>query len=294
MLANFVQETCNAPGTAATINLGGAASGRLPFIPTFASGSSVFYGMDDGTAAEMGIGVVTAGAPNTLTRTTVLWNSAGTTERLNFLGTVRVYNAVPAERVVALTPDAAAARATLGAAAASEFVGQVAYFVGTSAPAGWVKANGAQLSRTTFAALWAHAQAAGALVTDAQWLAGHTGAFSSGDGGTTFRLPDLRGEFLRGWDDARGLDSGRAIGTFQGSLLGSHVHTGTTSTNGDHSHTHLGVGGTRAGGSSGTVTSDANSNTSTAGAHNHTFTTDATGGAETRPRNVALLACIKF
>jgi|GEM_PF-3472480 hypothetical protein len=140
MLANFVQETANAPGTAATINLGGAAAGRLPFIPTFASGTTVFYGMDDGTLAEMGIGTVTAGSPNTLTRTTVLWNSAGTTALMNFLGSVRVYCAVPAERAIYLrsdgtvqnatatgsavfrAADAAAARTSLGATATGSAV----------------------------------------------------------------------------------------------------------------------------------------------------------------------------
>ncbi|MEZ3501830.1 phage tail protein, partial [Pantoea sp. KPR_PJ] len=30
-------------------------------------------------------------------------------------------------------------------------------------------------------------------------------------------LPDLRGEFIRGWDDGRGVDSGRALGTAQAS-----------------------------------------------------------------------------
>ena len=150
MLANFVQETANAPGTAATINLGGAAAGRLPFIPTFASGTAVFYGMDDGTLAEMGIGTVTAGSPNTLARTTVLWNSAGTTARMNFLGSVRVYNAVPAERGIYLrsdgtvqnatatgsalfrAADAAAARTAIGAAnaAGQTFSGAVATSAG--------------------------------------------------------------------------------------------------------------------------------------------------------------------
>lgn len=111
MLANFVQETANAPGQG-TVNLGGAAAGRRPFIPTFASGSTVFYGMDDGTLAEMGIGVVTAGSPNTLARTTVLWNSAGTTDLMNFLGSVRVYNAVPAERAIFLRSDGTVNNAT--------------------------------------------------------------------------------------------------------------------------------------------------------------------------------------
>ena len=100
MLANFVQESTNAPGTAATINLAGAAPGRRPFLPTFAAGVSVFYAIDDGTQAEWGIGLLTAGAPNTLTRSTVLGTTAGSTTRLNFTGTARVYGAVPAERQV--------------------------------------------------------------------------------------------------------------------------------------------------------------------------------------------------
>ena len=111
MLANFVQETANAPGQG-TVNLGGAAAGRRPFFPTFTSGSVVYYGMDDGTLAEMGIGTVTAGSPNTLTRTTVLWNSAGTTALMNFLGSVRVYCAVPAERAIYLRSDGAVQNAT--------------------------------------------------------------------------------------------------------------------------------------------------------------------------------------
>ncbi|NLR73595.1 hypothetical protein HF682_00275 [Leeia sp. IMCC25680] len=39
--------------------------------------------------------------------------------------------------------------------------------------------------------------------------------YGLGDGTTTFNLPDLRGEFMRGWDDGRGLDTGRALGTMQ-------------------------------------------------------------------------------
>lgn len=37
-------------------------------------------------------------------------------------------------------------------------------------------------------------------------------------------LPDLRGEFIRGWDDGRGVDPGRSIGSSQGWSPGSHVH----------------------------------------------------------------------
>lgn len=102
MLKNFIEETATNPGTSLTVNLAGATPGRLPWIgaATFASGAIVFYGMDDGTQSEWGIGKVTAGTPNTLERTTVLGNSAGTTSRLNFSGAVRVYCEVPAEQAV--------------------------------------------------------------------------------------------------------------------------------------------------------------------------------------------------
>jgi phage-related tail fiber protein len=50
-------------------------------------------------------------------------------------------------------------------------------------------------------------------------LGGTFSKFSSGNGTTNFRLPDLRGEFIRGWDKGRGIDSGRAIGTWQGGTI---------------------------------------------------------------------------
>lgn len=77
--------------------------------------------------------------------------------------------------------------------------GAVQYFAMASAPVGWLKANGAAVSRTLYANLFA------ALGT----------RFGAGDGKTTFNLPDLRGEFLRGWDDGRGLDSKRIFSSVQ-------------------------------------------------------------------------------
>lgn len=99
MLKNFVLETVNAPGTSATLNLAGASAGRQSFAQAFASGVNVFYFLDDGTQAEWGIGLFTAGSPNTIARNTVIGNTAGTTGRLNFSGSTRVYNEVPAERL---------------------------------------------------------------------------------------------------------------------------------------------------------------------------------------------------
>lgn len=85
--------------------------------------------------------------------------------------------------------------------------GLVSCFARTTAPTGWLKANGAAVSRTAYADLFA------AIGT----------TFGVGDGVTTFNLPDLRGEFIRGWDDGRGVDSGRVMGSRQkGTLVGGY------------------------------------------------------------------------
>lgn len=125
------------------------------------------------------------------------------------------------------------------AAISSALVGQVAWEPRNVARAGYVKLNGALLSRTSYPALWAYAQASGAIVTDAVWTTNSWGCFSTGDGSTTFRIPDLRGEFIRGFDDGRGADTGRGIGTYQASQNLAHSHGGTLTTAAvaDHVHT---------------------------------------------------------
>lgn len=153
--------------------------------------------------------------------------------------------------------SAETARANLGLD--DIFVGMIAHFPLSSAPTGWLKANGAAVSRATYAKLFARL---GTL-------------FGAGNGSTTFNLPDLRGEFVRGLDDGRGVDAGRALGSAQADALKSHTHTLATNgaSNGNNSNYFLG-------GAEYSAPS--------------TATTAATGGTETRPRNVALLACIKY
>lgn len=136
--------------------------------------------------------------------------------------------------------------------------GAVAHFARNTAPTGWLAADGATVSRTTYATLFA------AIGT----------TFGAGDGSTTFKLPDLRGEFVRGWDNGRGVDSGRNFGTFQADELKSHSHSVTLPVDNDSS-----------------AGSDDESISSLGGSQ--TYGTSSTGGNETRPRNIALLACIK-
>lgn len=230
--------------------------------------------------------------------------------------------------------------------------GDIFYTAADTPPKFSLKANGAAISRTAYAALFARIGT----------------RYGVGDGFSTFNLPDLRGEFIRGWDDGRGVDGGRALGSQQTGSLQSHAHSGSsnsagshthvgkaesggvhnheatssesgghnhtanTDTQGEHSHT---VSGRRDTEGHDALTKSADRGTSTVstssdgahshtvnvdtggshthsvsvgnggthghdlsidagGRHNHTITINATGGAETRPRNIALLACIAF
>jgi hypothetical protein len=122
------------------------------------------------------------------------------------------------------------------AAIASALVGAIVLEVRTTARAGFLKLNGALLNRADYPALWAYAQASGAIVAEASWSANNWGCFSTGNGSTTFRIPELRGEFLRCWDDARGADANRGIGTYQGSQNIWHAHGASAAAVGDHVH----------------------------------------------------------
>lgn len=126
--------------------------------------------------------------------------------------------------------------------------GTVIWTARSTAPTGYLKANGAAISRTTYATLFS------AIGT----------TYGAGDGSTTFNLPDLRGEFVRGWDDGRGIDSGRAMGSSQ--------TQSTQNLDGTVSLLTVYGGGVE---------------------YQFNNTNVDTNVTETRPRNIALLACIK-
>jgi len=99
------------------------------------------------------------------------------------------------------------------------FVGMFGDFAsGVTPPPVWIPANGQLINRTERPLLWQHAQASGLLVADSAWSS-DTGKFSSGNGTTTFRVPDLRGEFRRTADQGRGIDPGRQVGSSQGDAI---------------------------------------------------------------------------
>lgn len=149
--------------------------------------------------------------------------------------------------------------------------GTVAHFAASTAPAGWLKANGAAISRSAYAGLFA------AIGT----------TYGAGDGSTTFNLPDLRGEFVRSLDDGRGVDSGRGIGTAQAQDTAPHFHNLGTKNN-------AGLGGGKYGTIDTGISSSNYYSTGLEAATTLSEKTSTTGTTETRPRNVALLACIKY
>ncbi|MBR8322236.1 MULTISPECIES: phage tail protein [Burkholderia cepacia complex] len=122
------------------------------------------------------------------------------------------------------------------AALSTAAVGQIVFEPRTLARAGFLKANGTLVNRADYPALWAYAQASGTLVSDDEWSKERWGCFSTGDGSTTFRLPELRGEFIRCWDDGRSIDKDRAIGSRQDSANRWHGHGASASEVGDHAH----------------------------------------------------------
>lgn len=161
------------------------------------------------------------------------------------------------------------ANQTAALATASSLAGMVAPFATSTVPTGWLECAGAAVSRTTYADLFAR--------IGTTW--------GAGDGSTTFTLPDLRGEFVRGWDNGKGTDSGRAFASSQTDAFQGHQHV-TTSTGGGN-FTGTGTSGlSNIGG--GTAPTFQSGNPVTDGSSGTPRT-----AAETRPRNFALMYCIK-
>jgi len=163
--------------------------------------------------------------------------------------------------------------------------GSVHMMATTTVPSGYLKCNGAAVSRTTYADLFA--------------IVGT--AHGAGDGSSTFNVPDLRGEFVRGWDDSRGVDSGRNFGSSQSDQNQQHNHSATaTSSVTDPGHFHdVPYSNSDSGDGvieeSGTGFSGVEpTNSATTGISVSTSVSIAnSGGSEARPRNIAMMYVIK-
>lgn len=206
--------------------------------------------------------------------------------------------------------------------------GMFGLFFMSALPTGWLKCNGAAVSRTAYARLFA------AIGT----------YYGAGDGSTTFNVPEMRGIFPRTWDDGRGVDPGRGFGTYQAPAnishnhggvthdagwhnhsgvtdgAGAHGHTGTALSAGWHNHSMQQVRSAGGGGGANSLKSEDSAgsaiNTSSAGEHTHALSLsvegyhqhslwidgngthghgiNADGAGESRPHNMALMGCIRY
>ncbi len=144
-------------------------------------------------------------------------------------------------------------------------------FPSADPPDGWLECNGAAISRTAYAALYA---AIGVM-------------YGNGDGSTTFNIPDYRGYFLRGWAHGVLTDPDKSARTNRGDgTVGDYVGTKQADALKEHSHNlqHYIMNGGGVG-----VPADCNS-----GGAANVATTTVTGGSETRPANINVMLCIKY
>jgi len=163
-------------------------------------------------------------------------------------------------------------------------VGAVFHFAASTAPVGYLKANGDIIPNGsgTVQGVTADFSALYAIIGSTYGSAG--------------QLPDLRGEFIRGFDAGKGTDSGRTFGSSQ--TEGTKLPTTPFTTDAAANHAHTIPYAASSGGlfpTYPTISTGPNGinpiSTSAAGGHSHTITG---GDPETRPRNIALLACIKY
>jgi len=153
--------------------------------------------------------------------------------------------------------------------------GFVMAFAHATIPSGWLECNGAAISRTTYADLFS---------TIGTY-------YGTGDGSSTFNIPDLRGQFIRGWDHGAGNDPDAASRTNRGdSTTGDNV--GTKQADANSAHTHGGVPNGAQGVDTDSHGHDINviKHQDASGA---TTTNTSSSGSESRPKNIQMPWCIK-
>jgi hypothetical protein len=166
--------------------------------------------------------------------------------------------------------------------------GQLVMGLGNSVLPYTLRANGATFLRASYPALADYALNSGRIVSETDWQDASKRlwtAFSSGDGSTTIRLPDLRGEFMRFFDDGRGIDVSRVLGKQQADSIGPYTGTFSSNVIGGIGY-QVQAGGPFAPAADagyGLIPQPASGNISIAGT-----------ASETRPRNAAVMPCIVY
>lgn len=159
-------------------------------------------------------------------------------------------------------------------------VGAVIPYAGSSPPKGWLLCDGSPVSRELYGDLF--------MAIGTNW--------GQGDGSSTFNIPDLRGQFLRGVDNGAGKDpeaasrghynngnSGDNVGSFQGDVFKGHRHPSIEYTDSRFANNGSAIGDPVSGVALSATTATSNMHL-----------TGQTGGSETRPINAYVNYIIKY
>lgn len=207
--------------------------------------------------------------------------------------------------------------AAVGAIAAVP-TGTVQAFRRKTAPDGWVKENGGTIGNASsgattransdtaalFSLLWSEFSNAELPIQDATGEPTARGATAAADYAANKRMPlfDSRSRFLRGADDGLGFNTTIVVGTAQNDAIKAHSHTGTTDA-AEPANPEVRVNASATAVTTSVATTLMLLSTTLGNwfsqtmrnlSHAHTFTTNATGDEETRPRCSAVLYCIKL
>lgn len=165
-------------------------------------------------------------------------------------------------------------------------VGAIMPFARTTAPAGWLKLNGAAISVSAYADLTAAIYCGDSENATATWGYRCTdpgnAAGTRNTTGNYIVLLDARGEAIRGLDDGRGVDVGRTLWSYQLDAMQGHYHS-------TQSYQRV-----AAGASYGSTASGASAGSGTLGPISDGTNGEPRIAAETRMRNFAALICIKY
>jgi len=304
--------------------------GHTVFVHTGASGAGTLSVQgqngnvllsDDGTAVSLGnnVRLPASGGIKDSSGNNILTESGGNVS----IGDIRLHtnSAVRDSSGNAIITDVAGS-AVVAPSAGGIPPGAIMAFAMSSAPSGWLVCNGGAVSQSDYSALysaitntWISTWVAGEAIIAGEYrvtiadgsiyVATTTGTTSGSDltndsgvswtSSTNFLLPDLRGEFLRGWDNGKGSDpnastrrGGDNVGSYQKYAIKQHGHT---------ANIYAGNGALAGMNNSPAYHQQGNThfNLYNTGVSTTTFSITSENLAdEIRPRNMAVNYCIKY
>lgn len=173
--------------------------------------------------------------------------------------------------------------------AAIPMVGKFSWELATSLDSRSLEARGQIVSRNNYRLAWDYIRKHGRVVSDSSW-SNNRGCFSSGNGSTTFRMPDLRGYYPRAYDSRKS----ETVGNLLDQAVLRHGHTGRADSAGAHTHgwdrpPTVAYGNGNSTNRKGLESDGAAVKLSSAGAHTHNVTIYDTGDDENRPYTTVLV-----